>query len=62
MVIRIGGFMTATIQDRKDIKKKEETVTISRAEYEELKKAEVIARCHRIFDKLDDVNRSLSNR
>ena len=62
MVIRIGGYMTATIQDRKDIKKKEETVTISRAEYEQLKKDQFVAICHRIFDQIDDVNRSLSNR
>ena len=41
--------MTATIQDRKDIKKKEETVTISRAEYEQLKKDQFVAICHRIF-------------
>ena len=54
--------MTDAKKEDKDVRKKEETVTISREEYEELKKAEVIARCHRIFDKLDDVNRSLSTR
>ena len=62
MVERIGGYMTTTIQDRKDIKKKEDTVTISKEEYEQLKKDQFIAICHRIFDQIDDVNKALTNR
>ena len=49
-------------QDKTDIRKKEETETITLEENEQLSKDQFIEICHRIFDQIDDVNKSLTNR
>ena len=50
--------MTTETEDKKDIKKKEETETVALHDNEPLSKAEFIKICHRIFDQNVDQRRS----
>ena len=59
---RRGGFMMTDDQDKTDIRKKEEPETTALEENEQLSKDQFIEICHRIFDQIDDVNKSLTNR
>ena len=61
-MMRRGGFMTTATQDKKEITKKEETEKVALHDNEPLSKAEFNKICHRIFDQIDDVNKSLTNR